>query len=264
MGVFPYSNPQKVVTDYPHIAEKISKDLGCKVKIYTATTYEEYMNKASNLEYDIFVPCVSCIVKLVTNKVPLEVIAAGYPPFKGAVIVRHDSKIDSLNKLKGIKIAAVVEHSFGGYLFLKYNLQSMGIDIQRGNFVSFVGKTDNVLISVLNGKADVGVTRLDVLNEDIYLNVRKDLKVIYESDPILNFPFVVSKSMDKELKLSIKQSLFSYIPDKSNNSLKYEKIIETTSEDYVMFAKKHGIKSLFKPHFKGILLYHHPQKLCFR
>jgi len=124
MGVFPYSNPQKLVTDYSPIAEKISKDIDCKVKIYTATNYEEYMSKATNLEYDIFIPCVSCIVKLLTNKALLEVIATGYPSFKGAVIVRHDSKIDSLNKIKGIKIAAVGEHSFGGYLFLKYKLQS--------------------------------------------------------------------------------------------------------------------------------------------
>jgi len=242
MGVFPYSNPQKLVTDYSPIAEKISKDIDCKVKIYTATNYEEYMSKATNLEYDIFIPCVSCIVKLLTNKALLEVIATGYPSFKGAVIVRHDSKIDSLNKIKGIKIAAVGEHSFGGYLFLKYKLQSMGIDIQRDNFVSFVGKTDNVVLSVLNGKADVGVTRLDVLNEDIYFEARKDLKVIYESEPILHFPFVVSKSMDRKLKSSIKQSLLGYVPDKSNNSLKFEKIAEANNEDYIIFAKKHNIK----------------------
>ncbi len=242
MGVFPYTNPQKIANDYSQIADKLTKDTDCRVTILTAKDYDEFMRKASNLEYDIFVPCATCIVKLIKEKVPVEVIAMGHPPFKGAVLVRVDSPIKSLDQLKGKKIAAVGKHSFGGYLFLKFKLASMGIDMDKENTVLFLGNTDNIILSVLNGKADVGVTRTDVLDEEIYVDAKKQLKVLYESQPILHFPFVVSTKMNKELKNKIKNSLLSYTPPTEKAPLQFIKIIPGNNDDYLRFAKEHNLK----------------------
>lgn len=242
MGVFPYTNPQKIANDYSHLADKLSKDLECHITILTAKDYDEYMRKSSNLEYDILVPCATCIVKLIKDKIPVEVLAMGYPPFKGAVLVRVDSPIKSLDQLKGKKIAAVGKHSFGGYLFLKYKLASMGIDMDKENTVLFVGNTDNIILSVLNGKAEVGITRTDVLDEEIYVDAKKQLKVLYESNPILHFPFVVPTKMNKDLKDKIKNSLLTYTPPSGKPSLQFTKIITSSNNDYLKFAKEHNLK----------------------
>lgn len=242
MGVFPYTNPQKIANDYSYIAEKIMKDTGCNVTILTAKDYDEYLRKASNLEYDIYVPCATCAIKLIKNKVPLEIIATGYPSFKGAVLVRTDSPLKNLSELRGKKIAAVGKHSFGGYLFLKYKLASIGIDLDQENTVFFLGNTDNIILSVLNGKVDVGITRIDVLDEEIYKDAKKQLKILYESSPIPHFPFAVKNDMNKQLRDKIRNSLLSYSPSLDHSKLPFEKIISSSNTEYIKFAKEHNIK----------------------
>ncbi|MEF3255846.1 MAG: phosphate/phosphite/phosphonate ABC transporter substrate-binding protein [Deferribacterales bacterium] len=241
MGVFPYTNPQKIATDYSSIAEAIGKVTGREVIVLSAKDYDDYMEKAKRLRYDIYVPCVSCIVKLIEDKVPLEVIAMGYPPFKGGVLVRSDSKIGDLKDIKGKVIGAVGKHTFAGYTFLKLKLKSLGIDIDKDNNVVFLGSTDNVVLSVLNGKVDVGITRTDILNDDRYKSAMKNIRIIYESIEIPSLPFAVSTNMEVKLKDQIKNALLNFTPP-SDCKLGYKKIVSATNNDYIEFMKRITVK----------------------
>ncbi|MCX8084224.1 MAG: PhnD/SsuA/transferrin family substrate-binding protein [Calditerrivibrio sp.] len=242
MGVFPYTNPQKIANDYSYIANNISKYTGCQVLVHSAKDHDDYMLKAKGMEYDILVPCTSCFVALIKNNVKLEVLATGHPSFKGAVIVRSDSDITDIKQIKGKKVAAVGKYSFGGFTFLKLKLATMGIDIEKENTVVFLGSTDNIIMSVLNGKVDVGITRLDVLDEQIYRDARKQLKIIYESSPIPHFPFAVPSTMNSELKSKILKALIEYTPPTDGCRLGFTKIVKSSNEEYLKFAKEYNLK----------------------
>lgn len=243
MFVFPYANPQKVVYDYSMIAQSISKTIGRDIIIYTAKDYYDYMNKAKLLQYDIYVPCSICIVELLESGIPLEAIAMGYPPFKGVVIVKIDSDIDKIEHIKGKKVAAIGKYTFGGFIFLKLKLESIGINLEKENRVSFLSSMDNIIISVLNGSVDVGIVRLDVLKDVRYQDAMGKIKIIYESIDILHHPFVVAKNMDNKLKNRIKDALLKYvIIGEEIDKLGIKSIVPATNKDYYDFFKKVKMK----------------------
>lgn len=242
MFVFPYASPQKVVSDYSLIAQSVSKAISREIVIYTAKDYTDYMLRVRSLTYDIYVPCNICLVELLDDGIPLEAIAAGYPYIKGVVIVRKDSDIKKINDIRGRNVAAMGRYSFAGFIFLKFRLEAIGINIEKENNLYFLENSDNIIFSVLNGKADVGIVRYDVLKDVRYNDAINNLKVIYESIDILGHPFVVAKNMDSKLKNKIKDALINYSIPENGCRLGINRIVPATNKDYYDFIKRAKIK----------------------
>lgn len=84
----------------------------------------------------------------------------------GGVIFRRADRqeLNSIEQLKNIKLAAVAENSFGGWLVSRKFLQDRGIDpFDDFSKVLFLGRHDAVVEAVKKGIADVGCVRTDVL-----------------------------------------------------------------------------------------------------
>jgi len=124
--------------------------------------------------------------------------------FGGVIFTRAErSDIKTLDDLKGKSIAAVDPESLGGYAAQMYEFFLHGID-KRKLQLTFTGMPHKqALEAVLNGKADAGFVRTDVL-EDMARKGECDLhklKIIHPKK-IGNFPYLLSTALYPEWPIS--------------------------------------------------------------
>jgi twitching motility protein PilJ len=125
--------------------------------------------------------------------------------FGGVVIASaYNDSINSFEDLKGKKIAAVMQNSFGGWQMAYKEFIDRGIDPFK-DFASLVfsGTHDNVVFAVQNEEADAGTVRTDTLERMVANGaiVMEDFKVI-EAKTDGDFPFLCSTTLYPEWPLA--------------------------------------------------------------
>ncbi len=249
-GVFPYKSPRTIVKLFSPIAKRLEKALGLKVQLVTAPDFQTYVARGKLGDYDLALPCVNCFFQIQASG--YTVIAKGEPSFHGGTLVRKDSGIDSLEQLKGKKIASIGKHSYAGYLFMVEQLHARGIVAKDEVEFHFLGKLDTVIYGVLNKKYDAGTVRRDALESPIFKDLQEDLTFISTSAPIPQFPFVVKKDMAPDLVAKIRQVLTSFSMDNADDkkvlqSLRLTHIGPAVDGDYAAFrVKLHQTQELLR------------------
>ena len=138
--------------------------------------------------------------------------------FKGEVLVKADSDMESLEDLKGKKIATLSPNSASGYIYPVAEMKDLGIDPLTDCTLTTVNDIPSEMTAVLNGQQDVCfvfqgaryVFSSKFTDYDLY----KDLKVLYLTDgDIPNDAIAVQPSMDEDLKAQIKDVFLNMAND---------------------------------------------------
>ena len=138
--------------------------------------------------------------------------------FKGEVLVKADSDMESLEDLKGKKIATLSPNSASGYIYPVAEMKDLGIDPLTDCTLTTVNDIPSEMTAVLNGQQDACfvfqgaryVCSSKFTDYDLY----KDLKVLYLTDgDIPNDAIAVQPSMDEDLKAQIKDVFLNMAND---------------------------------------------------
>lgn len=138
--------------------------------------------------------------------------------FKGEVLVKADSDMESLEDLKGKKIATLSPNSASGYIYPVAEMKALGIDPLTDCTLTTVNDIPSEMTAVLNGQQDACfvfqgaryVFSSKFTDYDLY----KDLKVLYLTDgDIPNDAIAVQPSMDEDLKAQIKDVFLNMAND---------------------------------------------------
>lgn len=237
-AVFPYKSPKSVIEVFGPLAARLEKKLGKKVQLVSAPDVQTFLANGLAGEYDLALPSTTVYYKMLPAG--YTVIAKGIPSFWGGAIVRQDSEIKSIEQCRGKKIAAIGEHSYGGYIFFKDMLEEKKLNTAKDLQIQFLGKVDSIIYGVLNKKYDVGVIRLDHLETPDFVAVKDQFRVLSRSPEIPQFPFVVKKGMDQRTIAAIREVLTGLSPDVPEDleilkSLQIKKIVGATKGDYDQF-----------------------------
>ncbi len=241
-GVFPLKSPKTMLTLFAPIVDRIEKQTGRKVKIVTAPNAQVFNQRYQAKEYDLAWPCSACFFAAY-QKSEHYIIARGYPDFQGGVIVRKESPIVYIENTIGKNVAAIGPFSYAGYKFYNFKLKEIGYaDPDSEISFSFLGNVDSIIYGVINKKYDAGVIRTDALTSKKFKKIENQLRIIYKSPPIPQFPFTVSSDLNKELVKQIQKALTSingqHPEDKAIlEPFKLKSIVESTNSDYDSFKK---------------------------
>lgn len=238
-GVFPYKSPKEMMKLFMPIARQLEKEIGRPIHLSSAPNAEQYNQRAIAGEYDLIWPCNTCYFQI-HDQAGFEAVASGSPTFHGIVIVRKNSGITQLSQLKGKKIAAAWKNSYAAYKFLAFKMKKLGYSPPEDFSVSFLGKLDSIIFSVVGKHHAAGVVRQDALASSRFDRVRDQLSVIYTSPEVPQFPFAVKPDMDqKQIDQIVK--VLTEINDKTShgksilNALKVKEIIPCTDSNYDEF-----------------------------
>ena len=212
MGVFPRRNPSEVVGMFNPLAEHLSRKLGRPVKLETTPDYRSFWDAVAAGRYHLVHFNQYHYVRS-HKQFGYQVIAkneeAHRSTLAGALVVRKDSALKSLEGLRGKKIV------FGGdkqalvsYILPTYLLRQAGL--KPGDYTEeFAQNPSNVALTVFFHQADAGGIGDNVFETQA---VRDKVDVaqmthLVTGEPVSHLPWAVRADVPRAERLRIQRVL---------------------------------------------------------
>jgi len=213
MMFVPSGDAQVIVKGGQEVAELLQKETGLHFKTSVATSYAAVIEAMGAGKVDIGWLATFSYV-LAKDKYDVELLLVvqrfGSPFYRGQIMVRADSGINSLDNLQGKRFAFVDPASTSGHLYPKTLLLSQGLDPKT--FFSktiFAGSHNAVVLSIYKGEVDGGAaydgSRAAVAKS--YPDVFEKIKVLAYTKEIPNDTVSVRKELPEGLKVKLRNGL---------------------------------------------------------
>ena len=213
MMFVPSGDSQVILQGGQKIAALLSRSTGLHFKTSVATSYATVIEAMGAGKVDIgWLATFSYVLakEKYDAKLLLIVMRFGSPFYRGQIMVRADSGIETLADLKGKSFAFVDPASTSGHLYPKSLLLNQGHD--PDTFFSktvFAGSHNAVVLSLLKGEVDGGAaydgSRAAVAKS--FPEVFKKVRVIAYTKNIPNDTVTVRKGLPPAIEATIKQGL---------------------------------------------------------
>lgn len=230
----PTNNDGSMEAKVKPLQEYLSEKLGMEVEVTMATDYSTIVEAMASgkVHLGIMPPAAyvqarnqNAAVAILTSSLidydqetekPIDGSSTG--TFKGEILVRSDSNINSLVDLKGKNIATLNPNSASGYIYPVAEMKEAGIDPTIESNLVVVNDIPSEITALLNGQVDAcfvfegarHVFSSKFADNDLYI----DLKVLYLTNgDIPNDAIAVHPTLDEEVKSAIKDAFLNMIND---------------------------------------------------
>jgi len=204
---------------YRPLAEYLSSRLNRRVELRTVDSWEGLAKSLANGETDMALMGPWGYV-LANNESGAQVVSTilydGKPEYFGIIVTHPDSGINSIADLKGKTFAFGDKGSTSGYLIPRHFFMTQGIVPEKYFKKVIYTKHQAIETQVAQGVLDAGADYNRNRNAMIAQGLIKaeQSKIIWQSDPLPNDAFAVSKTLfsDKAFVAQIQQALESIGP----------------------------------------------------
>lgn len=256
IGLIPEENIFRQMDRFRPLAGYLTKKLDIKVSFTILSRYGDIIDNFTSRGLDgAFFGAFTSVLAM--EKLGVEPIVRPENPdgtsfAEGYLFVRRDSEIKDINSMKGKVIAFVDKATATGYIFAIAYLKDHGIYNPEKYFKKyfFTGSHDSTLLSVLDGRADIGVAKNTIIKKRIQREpmIEKEIRVIARSMPLPDITLCLSKNVNQELKEKIKRVLLEMNMDSEGRQvlekLGASRFITSSKEDFLSvynLLKKAGI-----------------------
>jgi phosphonate transport system substrate-binding protein len=207
------------------IKDFLEKETGLSISLMIPNSYDELVDQF-NSKTPCFAMMSSQSYVLANQKygaqVKLRTVRFGHSVYYGMIIVKSTSNIKGIGDLQGKSIAYTDALSTSGYLYPKKLLERNKIKTLKE---TFVGKHDEVVRQVYEGKVDAGAAFFSPPGSDgtirdarsrlkeKYPDVESKIVIITKTDPIPNDPIVFSKNFDQDIARKLYMALVKLASD---------------------------------------------------
>lgn len=216
LSMLPRYFPKRIKSMTNPLAEYLSQQTGIRVKAVLTKDFADYESRLKSGEIEIGYenPLVYVKVSDAHEVLAMAVKGDGGDKFRGIIITRPDSGLESFKDLRHKKIMIVGKTSAGGFLSQKMSLAENGIDVEIDCDLELAAdnKQENVIISVSVGDADAGFIRESALNvADQYIQPGT-IKVMENCAWLPNWALSVNRSLPDSQKQAIKKAVLGLKP----------------------------------------------------
>ncbi len=213
VAIAPVLLPQDTVVYYRAIADYLGKKLGRQVILVQKNSYAEIALLLLNGGADMAFFSSGGYANYSGFK-EIELLASqqrmGMPYYQGYLLVNKDSKIDSIEDLRGKTVAFSDPLSYSGHVFLVQELHKRGFTPENflGRYL-YTGSHDASFKAVANRVVDAAPVSRIVYDRAMASNaaVAHQLKIIAVSPPAGIGPVVAGKNMKTEEKKILRENL---------------------------------------------------------
>lgn len=244
IGLIPEENIFRQVEKYRPLEQYLSEKLGIKVKFTILSKYGDVIDRFQTLELDgAFFGAFTAV--LANDKLGIEPLVQvvnldGSNTVQGYIIARKDSKIASFNDIKGKRGVFVDKATASGYIFfLAYMKESgvLSIDSYLHEYY-FSGSHDSIVLSVLDGRADIGVLNSRIFNRIVAKDptIKDEIVIVAKSAPVPSSIFSLKKTFDPEMRKKIRAVMLGMHGDQRGadilKKIEASRFIEASASDF--------------------------------
>jgi len=209
-GVHPLHNPERLFAVYQPLVDYINKNsTGYKLKLEASRNYAEFDKKLFGGELDFALPNPYQTVISIERGYNVFAKVGNDEDFRGIILIRKDSKINSFADLKGKRISYPAPTALAACMMPQWLLYENGIDVIYDIKNIYVGSQESSIMNVFYKEVDAGVTWPPpwraLLKEKPELG--EALEVKWQTDTLPNNSFVAKNDMPKHTVNHIKYLL---------------------------------------------------------
>jgi phosphonate transport system substrate-binding protein len=210
-SIVSYSEPDKIFKKGGAIKQYFESSMSLEVKIVVLRDYSSLIDllKVGQVEVVWAAPLIYKTVKDTINyNLLLKTMEGDSPFYEGAIVVRKDSGIKTIEDLKGKKMAFVDEASTSGFFLQNKIINDHGYStLSFFSAFEFVGSHDRALKLLYDKRFDaasIGLLALNVAGVDT-----AELEVLAKTPKIPNAPILVNNNLDPSTRAKIYDLLIS-------------------------------------------------------
>ena len=211
-GFTPFLSEAEMQGEYEPLMTYLSDSIGQKVVLYVAKDYGDLRTQmeAGSVDIGSFSP-FAYVDAARGGKIRIigQSLIDGASTYRGAIVVRKDSGLNSLADLKGKRFAFVDPKSTSGYVYPRAMLIEKGMapDTYFKETI-FAGSHDKVIAAVLDGRADAGAIYESALGIAKAEGVpTENLVTIASTEPIPHDAITVRIGLEERLTKKIQTAL---------------------------------------------------------
>jgi phosphonate transport system substrate-binding protein len=238
-GVIPSAGSTSMKENFSGLTEYLNKKLGITVELQLAGDYTGVITGMQHKHIDVayFGPesYVQAQKRAKAEVLVVEVDAeSGLPGYKGIIITKKNSGLNSLEDIKGKTWAFTSSQSTSGTLVPTVMFSKSGIDPQKYfSKVLYSGGHEASILSIKAGKVDAASTNDLDFNRGLGKAwTENDFNIIWTSDLIPGSPMAVRGDLPESLKKALKEAFISYNDKEGLDKLKIKGYIDANDSMY--------------------------------
>lgn len=212
IGVHPLHNPKRLLEVFGPIADYLTQNIeNVSFKIEASRNYAAYDKKLYNRQFEFSLP--NPFQTINSFKYGYRVFAkmSDDENFRGIFLVRKDSNIKSVMDLKNHAVSFPAPTALAATMMPQYYLQKHGLNVMEDIEIKYVGSQESSIMNVMLGDTIAAATwppPWRALAKE-RPELAKELKVIWQTDYLLNNSFVVRDDVPEEIVRQVKSLLLS-------------------------------------------------------
>ncbi len=237
VALLPDENGSTVIKNNQPLKQHLEEKLGKKIELVVTTDYSSMIEAMRHGRIDVayFGPLSYVLAKSKSDIEPFVAVERkGSTTYQGVIVANVDAGIHSLKDIKGKNMAYGDPASTSSHLIPKSLLAEHGLEAKKDYAEHFVGAHDSVALTVQTGKADAGGLSKTIFESLVERGIIKPekVKVIAESKPFPEYPWVMRSNLASELKQRI-AVVFLDIKDQAIlKTFKADGFARVTDKDY--------------------------------
>ncbi|WP_333873773.1 phosphate/phosphite/phosphonate ABC transporter substrate-binding protein [Methylobacter sp.] len=212
IGIHPLHNPKRLFEVYGPIVDYVKVNLPeADFTLEASRNYEEFDRKLYSGHFDFAMPNPYQTINSLKHGYRVFGKMADDDDFRGIILVRRDSGINTIADLKGKAVSYPAPTALAATMMTQYYLHTHGIDINHDIENRYVGSQESSIINVLRGHVAAGATWpvpwKTFSNENPLLAAQLEVK--WQSEPLQNNGWVVRKDVPMEVANKFATLLFN-------------------------------------------------------
>lgn len=237
VALLPDENASTVIKNNQALKKYLEEKLAKKVELVVTTDYSSMIEAMRHGRIDIayFGPLSYVLAKSKSDIEPFAAVERkGSTTYQGVVVANAAAGINSPKDIKGKNMAYGDPASTSSHLIPKSLLAEQGLEAKKDYKEHFVGAHDAVALSVQTGKADAGGLSKTIFQSLTERGVIKPdkVKVIAESKPFPEYPWVLRSSLTPQLKERITDAFLNIKDNAILKTFKADGFARITDKDY--------------------------------
>jgi len=212
IGIHPLHNPKRLFEVYGPIVDFLNANMPeANLTLEASRNYEEFDKKLYGGHFDFAMPNPYQTVNALKHGYRVFGKMADDDDFRGIILVRRDSGINTVPDLKGKAVSYPAPTALAATMMTQYYLHTHGIDINHDIENRYVGSQESSIINVLRGHVAAGATW--PVPWKIFIKetpqLAEQLEVKWQTEPLQNNGWVARKDLPAEVADKFATLLFN-------------------------------------------------------
>jgi phosphonate transport system substrate-binding protein len=210
LAIHPLYNPQKLSAAYQPLVDHLNSQLvNARVELEASRDYQAFEAKYAQRQPDFLLPNPWQTLQAMKAGYHVIAMAGDAQDFKGIFVVRRDSGIQVPADLKGKVVSYPSHTALAAAIMPQYFLHGQGINVTRDIKNAYVGSQESSILNVHLGLSAAGATWPPPwrLFQRDHPKEAADLKVIWETEPLINNSVMVRDDVPEAVREQVKKTL---------------------------------------------------------